>query len=214
MTIYLVPGLANDRRIFKNLSEELKDHDLIFLEHLEPINQEETISEYAVRLIKHHGEFIEDSIIIGFSLGGLISIEMAKIIKFKRIILISTIKHKSEFHPLIKAASNFQIHLPAPLIKNTIKHVALLLGVTNSDGANFISQIVNDSNEQHIVWAQKAASKWENRLIPDNYIHIHGTKDEIFPINYVKPSHKIVDGTHFMIMDRAKEVAQIIKSFI
>ena len=65
MTIYFVPGLANDKRIFKNLSEELKDYNLVFLEHLEISQLEETISQYAVRLIQHHKFFDVESVIVG-----------------------------------------------------------------------------------------------------------------------------------------------------
>lgn len=211
MTIYLIPGLATDRRIFTNLSEELKDYNLIYLEHLPTLDEDETIPEYAFRLIQHQDFFDEDSIIIGLSLGGIIATEMAKIISFRKVILISTIKHYNEIPPLIRLASKLKIYLPPQLIKNTVKPISILLGVTNLTGADYISKIINDSNERHIVWAQKAVVKWNNNLIPDNYIHIHGTKDEIFPIRNVKASHRIKGGTHCMIMDRAKEIAKIIK---
>ncbi len=214
MTIYLVPGLANDKRIFKNLSEELKEYNLVYLEHLQPLDEDETIPEYAFRLIQHQQFFDEDSVIIGLSLGGIIATEMAKIISFKKVILLSTIKHYNEIPPLIRLASKLKIYLPPQLIKNTVKPISILLGVTNLTGADYISKIINDSNERHIVWVQKAIVKWNNNLIPDNYIHIHGTKDEIFPIWSVKPSHRIKGGTHYMVMDRAKEVGEIIRYYI
>lgn len=214
MTIYFVPGLANDKRIFKNLAEELKDYKLVFLEHLEILHYEETLPQYAARLINHHKFFDSDSIIIGLSLGGLIATEMSKILNFKKVFLISSVKHKSEFPPIIRLASKLNIILPPKLIKGTIKPISILLNVTNRTGAEYVSKIIRDSNEEHMIWAQKAVSKWENNLIPNNYIHIHGTNDEIFPMAYVKPSHKIEKGTHYMVMDRAKEISEIIKNNI
>ena len=214
MTIYLIPGLATDRRIFKNLINELKDYNLVFLEHLPVKNLEESLSQYALRVIQQQNYFDVDSILIGMSLGGLIAIEMAKILDFKKVILISTIKHKTELPPIIRFAKNFNIYLPPFIIKSTIKPISLLLGVTNKTGAEFLSKIINDSNESHIIWAQKAVLKWNNNLIPNQYIHIHGTHDEIFPMRWVKPSHRIEGGNHYMIMDRAKEIADIIKTQI
>lgn len=214
MTIYLVPGLANDKRIFKNLIEHLKDYKIVVLEHIPHESSNESIKDYAMRLIQHQEYFDVESIIVGMSLGGLIAIEMAKIIHFKKVFLISTIKHKWELPPLIRLASVFNIQIPAFLIKKSIKSVAILLGVTSRSEADYMSKMINDSNENHIIWAQKAASDWDNILIPDNYIHIHGTKDEIFPISCVKPSHVIKGGTHYMIMDRAEEIANIMKSEI
>lgn len=212
MTIYFVPGLANDKRIFKNLAQELSEYNLVFLEHLVHLNHEETIQQYAVRLIRHQEFFEVDSIIIGLSLGGLIAVEMAKIIKFKNIILISTVKHKNELPYLIRLASKLKIYIPPFLIKTAIKPISILLNVTNRTGADYLSKIINDHNEHHIIWAQKAVVKWNNNLIPDNYLHIHGTKDEIFPIGCVTPTHRIKGGTHYMIMDRAKEISIIIKN--
>ena len=214
MTVYLVPGLANDKRIFKNLIDQLKDYKIVVLEHIPHESSNESIKDYAIRLIRHQEYFDVDSIIVGMSLGGLIAIEMAKIIHFKKVVLISTIKHKSELPLLIRLASVFNIQIPAFLIKKSIKSVAILLGVTSRNEADYMSKMINDSNENHIIWAQKAASDWDNILIPNNYIHIHGTRDEIFPINCVKPSHVIKGGTHYMIMDRAEEIANIIKSEI
>jgi hypothetical protein len=72
--------------------------------------------------------------------------------------------------------------------------------------------MIDAASEDHIAWAQYAAANWDNRLIPNNYVHIHGTKDEIFPAAYVKASHFIEGGNHYMIMERAKEVAQIINT--
>ncbi len=214
MTIYFVPGLANDKRIFKNLVEELKDYKLVFLEHLDILHYEETLAQYAARLINHHKFFDVDSVIIGMSLGGLIAIEMAKILFFKKVFLISTVKHKSELPLIIRLAYKLNIHLPPKLIKYTIKPLSLLLKATNLDGAEYLSKIINESNEEHMIWAQKAVVKWDNNLIPDNYVHIHGTHDEIFPIKCVRPTHKIIGGTHFMIMDRAEEISRIIRSHI
>ena len=214
MTIYLVPGLANDKRIFKNLSEYLSDYNLVYLEHLPTTDLDETIEQYVNRLIIHYGDFDENSVIIGMSLGGIIATELSKKIKFRRVVLISTVKHKSELPLLIRAAKKFNIHIPPILIKSSIKPISIFLGVTNSDGADYIHKMINDANEEHIIWAQRAAAKWENRLIPDNYIHIHGTNDEIFPFKYIKPTHKIEGGTHYMIMDRAGEISEIIKNNI
>lgn len=214
MTIYFVPGLANDKRIFKNLAEELKNYKLVFLEHLPVINIEESLTQYAVRLIQHHGYFDVDSVIVGLSLGGLIAIEMAKLLDFKKVFLISTVKHKSEFPLIIRFASKLGIHLPPNLIKTTIKPISILLKVTNRTGADYVSKIISDSDDRHMIWAQKAVIKWNNNLIPNNYIHIHGTNDEIFPIRCVKPTHKIEGGTHYMVMDRSQEISQIIKTNI
>jgi pimeloyl-ACP methyl ester carboxylesterase len=215
MKIYCVPGLANDKRVFDNLSPLLNNQDITFLEHIAPAHPTESMKEYARRLSSEIRDFQEDSVIIGMSLGGIISVEISKILPMKKVFLISTIKHPNEFPWQIKMLKNLpldKVQIPAWLIRKSLKPVAWLLGVTNSTGRDHIQSMIDSATEEHIAWAQYAAANWDNRLIPNHYVHIHGTKDEIFPAAYVRASHFIEGGNHYMIMERAKEIAQIINS--
>jgi len=215
MKIYCVPGLANDKRVFDNLSPLLNNQDITFLEHIAPAHPTESMKEYARRLSSEIRDFQEDSVIIGMSLGGIISVEISKILPMKKVFLISTIKHPNEFPWQIKMLKNLpldKVQIPAWLIRKSLKPVAWLLGVTNSTGRDHIQSMIDSATEEHIAWAQYAAANWDNRLIPNHYVHIHGTKDEIFPAAYVRASHFIEGGNHYMILERAKEIAQIINS--
>ena len=46
---------------------------------------------------------------------------------------------------------------------------------------------------------------------PPDCVHIHGSKDELFPLNRMAPTHIIQRGNHYMVMDRAEEVARGVK---
>jgi len=211
MKIYCVTGLGNDKRIFDNLIPLLDHKDIYVLEHLEPIDNE-SICDYAKRLILNVN-FEENSIIIGMSLGGMISVELSKLIKFRKVFLISTVKHPNEFPwqiQILKRLPIDKIKIPSWFIKKGVKTIMWLYNTTNYLGREHISNQVNDALDRHIEWAQLAATKWDNRLIPDNYVHIHGTKDEIFPSRNVRASHFIQNANHYMIMDRANDVAHII----
>ncbi len=213
LRVYCVPGLANDKRMFDNLAPLLLSQDIHFLEHLDPIHPKETISEYARRLSMNIDTHDENSVVIGMSLGGIISVELSKVLPMKKVFLVSTIKHPSELPWQIKLLKNLpldKVQIPAWLLRKSVKPVTWLMGVTNSRGRDHIASMIHDADDQHIAWAQWAAANWDNDLIPDNYVHIHGTKDEIFPASQVKASHFIEGGNHYMIMDRAQEVAHII----
>lgn len=217
LRVYCVPGLANDKRMFDNLAPLLGDHEFYFLEHLEPAHSKETMREYARRLSMTIEDHHENSIIIGMSLGGIISVELSKILPMKKVFLVSTIKHPSELPWQVKLLKNLpldKVKLPGWLIRKGVKPITWLMGVTDAKGRHHISSMIQDADDRHIAWAQWAAANWKNDLIPDNYIHIHGTKDEIFPASQVKASHFIEGGNHYMIMDRAHDVAKIVNSEI
>lgn len=213
--VYCVPGLANDKRMFNNLAPLLLSQNIHFLEHLEPIHPKETMKEYARRLSLSIDDHSGESVIIGMSLGGIIAVELSKILPMRKVFLVSTIKHPNELPWQIKALKTLpldKINLPPWLIRKGVKPLSWLLGVTNSKGRNHIKSQLDDADDRHIAWAQWAAANWDNNLIPNNYVHIHGTKDEIFPAANVRASHFIEGANHYMIMDRAAEVAHIINT--
>ncbi len=51
---------------------------------------------------------------------------------------------------------------------------------------------------------------WQQEKVLKNIVHIHGTKDNIFPIKHIKNSIEIEGGTHVMILTKAKEISKII----
>lgn len=214
MKIYCVPGLANDYRMFENLAPKLLSQNIEYLEHLPPRHLKESMEEYAQRLYKTiEAQKEEEAVIIGMSLGGMISVELSKLRPFTKVFLISTVKHPAEMPWQIKLARRLpldKVRLPAWLLRSTVKPVIWMMGVTNSSGREHIKAMIDAADPQHIAWAQYAAANWQNDLIPDNYVHIHGSRDEIFPAYMVKASHFIKGGNHYMIMDRSDELAQII----
>ena len=63
-------------------------------------------------------------------------------------------------------------------------------------------------------WAVDAILHWENEQLPDGLVHIHGAKDMPFPVKYLKPTHLIPDGGHFMVLNRAEEINRILAAIL
>lgn len=51
---------------------------------------------------------------------------------------------------------------------------------------------------------------WQNNVEMKNYIHFHGDKDMVFPFSKIHDAVEIQDGTHVMIMRRAKLISELI----
>jgi hypothetical protein len=54
---------------------------------------------------------------------------------------------------------------------------------------------------------------WRNTWVPECY-HIHGDCDRMFPIKYTQPTHIIKEGSHIMILNRAKEISSCIEQIV
>ena len=77
-----------------------------------------------------------------------------------------------------------------------------------------LKAILIDTDTKFLKWAINQVVSWQNETIPDKSYHIHGTRDRIFPINSIEPDLTIEGGGHFMIMNRADKISQIIDRII
>ena len=55
---------------------------------------------------------------------------------------------------------------------------------------------------------------WKRENADLEIVHIHGNKDEIFPIKYIKNCIIVDQGTHVMILNKAKTISQLIQQNI
>jgi hypothetical protein len=90
----------------------------------------------------------------------------------------------------------------------------LVLG-SKGDGTKKIRQdLIRDSDPKFTKWAIEAILHWDNKTIPQNIVHIHGTADKLLPYRYVKADYTIKDGEHLMVMDRPEEISALLKQLI
>lgn len=212
MKVYFVSGLAADGRVFKNI--QLPAHcEPVLLEWIEPL-QNESLKNYALRL----AEAIDTNkpfAIIGLSMGGMITTEIAHQYKPAFTILISSIPTSTQLPFYFKAAGKLGLHkmVPVALVKSAAKYKRLFTAETNED-KEILRAIIRESDNKFIYWAMDAILKWKRGNELSSYIHIHGTKDEVLPIRFTKPTHIISKGGHLMVMDRAGEINAILKSIL
>ena len=105
MKIYLMPGLGFDQRIFEKLN--LEGYKYSYINWIEP-DKNEHIKSYARQLSANIQDSSEKIILIGHSMGGVLCQEIAAIKKVDLIVLISSIKSRSEIP--------FRFKLVSPLL--------------------------------------------------------------------------------------------------
>lgn len=210
--IYLIPGLGTDVRIFSKLIPLLDEQDIECLEYREPVSLQESIPEYARRLVDALPPLEEPPILIGMSLGGTIVTEMAKLMAHQQLVIISSYKHQSEVPTLFKIARILPLYVlvPAWYIRIVVPFFARILGICNKEESLELKAMLNDRTPSHFAWGRRAIVKWDNADYPTRFVHINGTKDHIFRKSLPNITHPIIGGTHNMVVDRAAEIAGII----
>jgi pimeloyl-ACP methyl ester carboxylesterase len=206
-TIYCISGLGADEQIFSKL--QLTNYKLVFLQWLVP-HKTETISSYAVRMYAQVPE--QNPVMMGVSFGGIICLEIAKLYPVQQLFLLSSVKTKHEMPWWLRLVGKLKLHKilrprPHPLIYPVED---FFLGAVDKEEKQMAKQFRKTVNPIYLQWAIDQIVNWQNVTIPPNVLHIHGTKDRVFPHRYVNANYFVKGGRHFMVYGKAKEISRLI----
>ena len=211
MKVYFISGLGADEKAFQAL--DLPIVEKIHLHWITPLHKE-SIESYAKRMAEKIDE--KNPVIIGLSFGGMMAIEIAKIITVQKIIIISSAKGKMELPPYFSICRYIPLHkiLPIRTISMNEKAMFYIFGTRNEEQKQNLKNIINNTVEGFNNWAIDSIVKWKNTEIPKNLVHIHGDADKLLPFRYVKADYTISNGGHFMIVNQANDISRIIQNLL
>jgi len=209
--LYIFSGLGTDHRVFQRV--DFGEWNPKYIQWITPEKQE-TIEQYALRLSKQIPE--ENPTIIGLSFGGMVAIEVSKLLNPKQLILLATAKTKQEIPWYYKAAGKMNLHrlLPLRFLTHSTTLSNWFFGTTDAFDRNLLKQILLETNPVFLKWSIDQIVKWNNETLIENGTHIHGTNDRILPKQFVKADCSIERGGHFMTVNKADEVSLLIQQII
>jgi len=208
-----MPGLAASSMVFENIKLDDKKYSLHRIDWIQP-KKNESIKTYCVRLskkIKH-----KNPVLLGVSFGGIIAQELDKIIKVKKLIIVSSVKSHKEYPILYKIARDYQLNnaLPFGMFDNFIKF-SLKLNINKLyKRIDLAERYLTERNEIYLEWAVWSLLNWKQEKYRQDLIHIHGDKDKVFPIENISKCIKIKGGRHEMIILKAKWFNENLPSLI
>ena len=202
MKLYLIGGLGADERVFKYLK---LNNETQVIHWIKPEPDEE-LKDYAKRLLNQINQN-EEFGLLGVSFGGIIANELTKLVQPQILILISSVETSSQLPRKYVSIGKTRILniIPDSLIKPPNHLLGFLFGAQNKE---LLKQIIRDTNPGFIRWALNSIIKWSNEEHLINTVRIHGTNDILIPLK--GNAIKVKDGGHFMIVDKAKEISNLI----
>lgn len=215
--VYCISGLGADERIFCKL--KVPDSTFHFIRWEQP-HTSETISNYATRLCKQIQH--ERPVLMGVSFGGMMAIEIAKVLPVEKVVLISSIKSLNELPVWMKICGKFKFDkmLPSKPLHTIRPFKALrpvqnyFLGAESEEEKTIANQFRDTVDPLYLRWSINQVLNWQNKWQPQTIFHLHGEKDHIFPLKHVKPTHIVPNGGHFMVMNKCKEINQILNEIL
>lgn len=198
-----MPGMAASPTIFEYIKLPKDKFELHLLEWSLPV-EGITLVEYARHMctkIEH-----ENPVLMGVSLGGLLVQEMSKIIRVKKVIIVSSVKTCYELPKKMLFARYTKAHklLPTGLVNNLELLAKYAFGETVTKRLELYERYLSLRDKSHIDWSIDQLVNWQQKVPPKNVVHIQGEKDTVFPIINIKDCIPVKNGTHSMIIHRAK----------
>lgn len=211
--VYFMPGLAASPTIFENIKLPEEEFEIILLEWFVPLNKE-SLEDYAMRMTKNIKH--DNPVLVGVSFGGILVQEMAKHIKVRKTIIISSAKSNREFPRRMKIAKKTMAYklIPTQLLSNIEALAKYAFGDTVTKRLVLYEKYLQMRDKKYLDWAIENVILWKNDTANEKVVHIHGQEDEIFPIKYISNCIPVNGGTHIMIINKYKWLNENLPSII
>jgi esterase/lipase len=202
--------LGADERLFQYL--DLDGIEPIFIPWIEPLF-EEKIEAYAQRMTT----FITTPkpIIVGVSFGGMMTVEIAKLVDYQQIILISSAKNRLDLPWHYRLSGYLNLHKIMPI--HFFKNIKFLRYFAFNVKQDFEKKLLDDMADIMSLnfqnWAINVITKWQFEKTLPRLTHIHGTADKVLS-HYKSADILIENGGHFMIVNKAERVSFELKKLI
>jgi pimeloyl-ACP methyl ester carboxylesterase len=211
MRVYLISGIMSDERVFCRLKFP-EGYEPVYLRFIPPARKQ-PIKEYALRIVDH----IDTSapfVLLGFSFGGILATEIAKLTNPALTIIVASVTTDQELPPyfrLFRRSGIYRIAHPV-LLKTSAIVKNLVAKRRPEDRISIIRQVITTEN-RFVSWVVHGVLHWKNEIRPADTIKIHGTKDEVFPIKYVQANFVLEEG-HLLPLKKADELNAIISKLL
>ena len=208
-TIYLIPGLGSDYRLFGNL--DLKGtYETRYIHHVTP-ERGMSMEDYA-RELSNQIDTLEPFVLVGVSLGGMLAVEMGDFLKPEKVIVISSAKCRKE----LPHRYRFQKIIPVyKLVSGRLsKRGALILQPIVEPDRGYAEEtfqaMLEDKDPDFMKRSIAMIMEWERENYSHRVVHVHGDNDRTIPVRNVKYDYLVEDGSHMMVLTLGPEISRIV----
>jgi hypothetical protein len=213
MNLYFISGLGADKRIFQKLCLP----DGFNIRHIEwaAVSQHESLELYCGRLIEQIDQTRPFSL-IGVSFGGIVSIQLSRLLSPLQNVIISSFCFKEEVSKFYIFLGKIKIYrvFPTRILLKPYKILFWLFGTKNPEEKELLKKILRDTDQAFFRWAIDQLFAWDNSWRPANFVHIHGTADKILPYHENMKAIPVEGGEHLMVFSKADIVSRILEEHL
>jgi hypothetical protein len=94
--------------------------------------------------------------------------------------------------------------LPTGLVNNLDLLTKYAFGEMVTQRIELYKQYLSVKDKYYLDWSMDQIVNWNQEMYDPKVVHIHGDKDLVFPVQYIKNFTLVKNGTHTMIIHRYK----------
>lgn len=207
--VYFISGLGADERVFARLHIE-SQFDVHYVTWEYP-KRKESLRDYAGRLINQI-DTTRPFQLVGYSFGGIISRELAKIKAPTQIILLSSQTRGVSISKFNQVLIDFMLASPLALVvlKNPGKATYSRFGARTDEEKALLKSILKETDARFLRWAIWHLTRWQESQIDVKMFQIHGSDDQLIRSDMVQADTMVTGGSHMMVYTMSEEVGTII----
>lgn len=206
---YLIPGMTADFPVYSRILRLLPN--AVVADYIPP-ESNETLVDYASRMTK---KIPANSFVVGVSFGGMVALEISRIMRPRGCILISSIRQPAELPPWFRVWRALGGRRSNAFLQAIGTAASMVPRFARTSSLIRVSKLAGAGGQWH-RWATASVLDWQ----PDQefsacpLLQIHGSADRTFPIRYMNPDVTIAGGRHALPISHPKETATAICAFI
>jgi hypothetical protein len=170
--------------------------------------------EAYVQTMAQNVDTTQPFILVGYSFGAIIMQEMNRLVTPKKNIVISSVKNENEFPLFIRFGRKIFLakYIPEFTVNDTIAHFFAhwIYDMTPEE----INKYVAYTSPTYVKWVIYQTCIWKSQNSCKNFFHIHGSKDQIFPIKLIKNVYAIENGDHLMVIKKTEDVNNVLNHIL
>ncbi len=215
MTLYLLPGLGADGRLFDPLLAGLPAGIRPqVLEWLLPAAPDEPLAAYAARLASPIPPETP-CWVAGVSFGGIVALEIGRLRPLAHVIQISSIATAGLLPPQFRLMRALRLpQLAPPQLLNWFPWAGKwFFGIKDPEMYRLFKSFMRQMDDRYLRWALHVLLHWDSTGVGPAEV-IHGTRDRVFPLGRRRVAHQVAGGPHFMVYSHAAETSRLLSRIL
>jgi|694.fasta_scaffold35553_7 pimeloyl-ACP methyl ester carboxylesterase len=206
MTIYLLPGVGCDARLFERL--DLAGFDVVMLAW-PAFEAKDSLAAIAHRLLSSV-RTDEPHVLVGVSMGGMVAQELAVLTNPQKVVLISSWTGPHEWPRHVRFGARFGVHR---VIREWTMRAAWPVKRVMDPREGAVDRLLWDmamkQSARQLRNGTAAIMRWNGSPWKGPVVRIHGDKDIVTPLRF-PVDHVVKSGQHVMVLTKAEEVSQLL----